>query len=305
MAVPGFQEIFIHFLHSLADGEARHTSKIRDFIVEALDISPEDREEMIPSGQSTQVDNRVGWARTHLRKAGLIEQVTRGHYRITDTGKALAASPPEKLNLKYLDTIPSHKSWFHAPKKDKTVSDDAEMHGDSTPPNERIEEAYEELNHELANSLLEAMADMDAFAFEQLVIDVLFAMGYRGSRKEAAQVTKKSNDEGIDRIINEDRLGLDVIYVQAKRYQASATIGRKEIQSFVGALAGKQANKGVFITTSDFTATAKKYADSVTQKVILINGKRLADLMIEYQIGVSATRTITLKRLDSDYFEDE
>lgn len=303
MAVPGFQEMFIHFLRSLADGETRHTSSIRSFVSEEMNLSEEDREEMIPSGQSTRLANRVGWARTHLRKARLIEQVKRGHYRITDAGKALLASPPENLNLHYLDTIPSHKNWFHASKKEKSETGTTGDHEASTPPNERIEEAYKELNDELASSLLEAMATMDAYAFEQLVIDVLFAMGYGGSRKEAARVTKKSNDEGIDGVINEDRLGLDVIYVQAKRWQN--TIGRKEIQSFVGALAGKQANKGVFITTSDYNQNALEYAAKVSQKIILIDGKRLADLMIEYQIGVSPVRNITIKRLDTDYFEDE
>lgn len=303
MAVPGFQDMFIHFLRCLEDGEARHMPKIRDYIADVMEISKADREEMIPSGQSTRVANRVGWARTHLRKAGLIEQVERGHYRISESGKDVLASPPENLNLKYLDTIPSHKKWFHAPKKEKSTLVHSVETDDATPPNERIEEAYKELNDELASSLLEIMATMDAFAFEHVVIDVLFAMGYGGSRKEAAQVTKKSNDEGIDGVINEDRLGLDVIYVQAKRWQN--TIGRKEIQSFVGALAGKQANKGVFITTSDFNANAKAYAESVSQKIILIDGKRLANLMVEYEIGVSTTRTISLKRLDSDYFEDE
>ena len=146
------------------------------------------------------------------------------------------------------------------------------------------------------------MAKMDPFRFEQLVVDLLFAMGYGGSREEAAKITKKSNDEGIDGVINEDRLGLDVIYVQAKRWQG--TVGRKEIQSFVGALAGQQANKGVFITTSEFAQTAIDYAKSVQQKVILIDGTRLAELMIEHNIGVTTARTISLKRIDSDYFEE-
>ena len=146
------------------------------------------------------------------------------------------------------------------------------------------------------------MSKMDAYRFEQLVVDLLFAMGYGGSREEAAQVTKKSNDEGIDGIINEDRLGLDVIYVQAKRWQS--TVGREPIQSFVGALAGKHANKGVFITTSDFHKNAVEYAKGVQHKVILINGQRLAELMIEYGVGVTTVRSIAIKRVDSDYFED-
>jgi restriction system protein len=152
--------------------------------------------------------------------------------------------------------------------------------------------------------LIESMFVMDPYRFEQLVVDLLFSMGYGGSRSEAAQVTKKSNDEGIDGIINEDRLGLDVIYIQAKRYKRESTIGRKDIQSFVGALAGQQANKGVFITTSGFKKTAVEYAKSVPQKVILIDGDRLATLMIEHNIGVSTVRTVELKRIDSDYFED-
>lgn len=171
-------------------------------------------------------------------------------------------------------------------------------------PDELIDAAYNELNQSLADELIESMFVIDPYKFERLVVDLLFSMGYGGSRSEAAQVTKKSNDEGIDGIINEDRLGLDVIYVQAKRFQRETTIGRNHIQSFVGALAGKQANKGVFITTSAFKKTAIEYANSVAQKVILIDGGRLAELMIEHNIGVSTVRTVELKRIDSDYFED-
>jgi len=175
---------------------------------------------------------------------------------------------------------------------------------DDDTPEEQIDGALTELNDTLRAELGDSLKKVDPYRFEQIVIDVLFAMGYGGSREEAAQVTQKSNDGGIDGIINEDRLGLDVIYVQAKRYQAENTIGRKEIQSFVGALAGKQANKGVFITTSDFKKTAKEYAEDVSQKVILINGERLAELMIEYDVGVSPDRVVRLKKIDTDYFEE-
>jgi len=294
--------MFLPFLQCLADGQAKHTSVVQEAIERSLLISEEDRQEMIPSGQSSKVANRVGWTRTHLNKAGLVEQVTRGHYRITPAGLALVASPPLRLDLKFLDSIPRHKEWFHAPKKDGlpellTVKEETDI-----PPNERIEDAFEELNNSLASSLLEAMLAMDPFRFEKLVIDLLFAMGYGGSREEAARVTQKSNDEGIDGVINEDRLGLDVIYVQAKRWKNP--VGRPEIQSFVGALAGKQAHKGVFITTSSFGPSAVDYALMVPQKVILIDGSRLASLMIEHNIGVSITRTLSLKRIDSDYFEE-
>lgn len=293
--------MFLPYLQCLSDGKPRHNSDIRVFIEQALNVSQEDLEEMIPSGQSSKMANRVGWARTHLSKAGLTEQVERGVYRITEEGKKVLAAPPTIFDLKFLDTIPRHKAWFHAPKKSKP---DVEKSVDleQEPPNERIEEAFEELNATLADSLLEAMSAMDPFRFEKLVIDLLFAMGYGGSRAEASMVTKKSNDEGIDGVINEDRLGLDVIYVQAKRWKN--TIGRPEIQSFVGALAGKQAHKGVFITTSSFGPGAVDYVAMVSQKVILIDGPRLASLMIEHNIGVSTTRTIAIKRIDSDYFEE-
>ena len=175
---------------------------------------------------------------------------------------------------------------------------------DASTPDDLIDAAYNDLNQSLSDELLETMYEMDPYKFEQLVVDLLFAMGYGGSRAEAARVTQKSNDGGIDGIINEDRLGLDVIYVQAKRYKAENTIGRQDIQSFVGALAGQQANKGVFITTSGFKQTATDFAGTVTQKVILIDGSRLADLMIEHNIGVSTQRTIALKRIDSDYFDE-
>lgn len=301
MAVPGFQEMFLPFLICLSDDEPRHNSKIIQSIVGQLEISQEDQQEMIPSRQSTKVQNRFGWARTHLNKAGLIEQVTRGIYKITEAGKRVVANPPENLNLKYLDTIPKHKEWFHAGKSAPVDNNNDEVE-DKSAPEERIDIAFDEIKSSLASDLLDTMRQMDPFKFEQLVVDLLFAMGYGGSREEAAQVTQKSNDGGIDGIINEDRLGLDVIYIQAKRYQAS--IGRKEIQSFVGALAGKQANKGVFITTSDFKKTAIEYANKVSQKIILISGKRLADLMIEHNVGVSTVRTISLKRIDTDYFEE-
>jgi len=301
MAVPGFQKMFLPYLQCLADGQPRHNSEIRKYIEKALNISQEDLEEMVPSGQSTKVANRCGWARTYLSKAGLTEQVTKGVYRITEEGKKVLSTSPTSLDLKFLQTIPQHNAWIHAPKKAVVSEGSEEIHQDA-PPNERIEEAYEVLRLSLASSLLEAMSTMDPFRFEKLVIDLLFAMGYGGSREEAAMVTQKSNDEGIDGIINEDRLGLDVIYVQAKRWQN--TVGRREIQSFVGALAGKQANKGVFITTSEYAATAKEYAAGLNQKVVLIDGQRLADLMIEHDIGVSTVRTISMKRIDSDYFED-
>ena len=184
----------------------------------------------------------------------------------------------------------------------KTKTDDSKTTPESQTPEERIADLTGSLNDQLATELLTVVGNMDPYKFEQLVVDLLFAMGYGGSREEAAKVTKASNDEGIDGIINEDRLGLDVIYIQAKRWKND--IGRKEIQAFVGALAGQQASKGVFITTSRFRSTAVEYAKTVIQKVILIDGDRLGELMIEYDIGVSHQETFVLKKIDTDYFEE-
>lgn len=276
-------------------------SSILEYMERHFALTDAEKEEMLPSGQSTRMRNRVGWCRTHLNKAGLIQRVDWGIYRITDAGRQLVANPPPVLNLKLLDTIPQHKAWFHAPRKEQApeaLGTNAEVQ----PPDERIEEAIAQINDSLAAELQQIMAKMDPFRFEQLVVDLLSAMGYGGSRKEAAKVTKKSNDEGIDGVINEDRLGLDVIYLQAKRWQNN--VGRKEIQSFVGALAGQQANKGVFITTSDFHQSAIDYAAGLSQKVILIDGVRLAELMIEHNIGVSTAETYFVKRLDADYFSE-
>lgn len=300
MAVPDFQSMFIPFLKVVSDGKNHQIQDVAGGIAQMLDVSREDREELLPSGKQRRFRNRVGWARTHLKYSLLIEYVSRGVVKITDRGQELLATNPARLSLRDLDEkYIEHAEWFR--KKRPKKQNDGEVKDDET-PEEQIARLTSELNERLADDLLDTVGSMDPFQFEQLVVDLLFAMGYGGSREEA-RVTKRSNDEGIDGIINEDRLGLDVIYVQAKRWKND--IGRKEIQAFVGALAGQQATKGVFITTSQFRDTAIEYAKTVIQKVILIDGKRLGDLMIEYDIGVSPAERFTLKRIDTDYFEQD
>jgi len=278
-------------------------------IAEKFAFSEEIRSSRTKSGQ-THIENRSGWAMSALVKAKFIEKhpTEKFTYQITNKGREYLKDhkgPITDQDLKNLDGY--EEAWEAASRKKQNSKAEPPWSDNSlaqSTPDDLIDTAYNKLHRSLADKLLENMFVMDPYKFEQLVIDLLFSMGYGGSRNEAAQVTKKSNDEGIDGIINEDRLGLDVIYIQAKRYQKDSTIGRKEIQSFVGALAGKQANKGVFITTSGFKSTAIEYAESISQKVILIDGSRLAALMIEHNIGVSTVRTVELKRLDSDYFED-
>ena len=309
MAVPTWDDMIRPILEVAQDRDITRRDAY-SLMCDHFDLSESQRQERLPSG-GLRVANRAGWAITHLSKGGLIAKVKRGTYRITDRGREFLTAHPGPINYQTLkDDVPEYQqAWQEAmeQKAEKRAGDTNEpdeTEGESTTtPEEAIDRAVNSITVSLRSELMTQLREIDPYRFEQVVLDVLFAMGYGGSRQEAAQVTRKSNDEGIDGVINEDRLGLDVIYVQAKRWQN--TVGRKEIQSFVGALAGKQASKGVFITTSDFNQNAVEYAGMVTQKVILIDGKRLADLMIEYQIGVSAIRTITLKRLDSDYFDEE
>lgn len=301
MQVPGFQEMFVPFLQFLSDGQPHHGKDVRNAIISHFKLSPEVCEQVLPSGRQTRLNNRIGWARTHLKNAGLIDYVSRGVHQITPRGQEFLGQHPEGITRKMLDEFPEHRDWLGSNTETPESADSAtSQDDDQQTPEEQIERLVKYLNSQLAKDVLEKVSEIDPFQFEQVVIDLLFAMGYGGSRKEAAAVTKKSNDEGIDGVINEDRLGLDVIYVQAKRWQGN--IGRKEIQAFVGALAGKQASKGVFITTSDFVPSAIEYANAVSQKVILINGKRLTQLMVEYGIGVSVSDVIQLKKIDNDYY---
>ncbi|WP_395746644.1 restriction endonuclease [Prosthecobacter sp.] len=316
MPVPTYQEMMLPLLRVLAEANAEIRRKeATQRVADAMGISPEDRASRMPSGTQTHLFNRMGWAAWSLQQAGLLEKPRRGGLLITAEGKKLLETKPVTIDNKMLAAnypgfekkLAQAQAAAGGGESDEDSAMAAADTGLSTStstltPTDQIEQAEVKLNGQLAAELLEIMGRMDPYKFEQLVVDLLFAMGYGGSRAEAARVTQRSNDEGIDGIISQDRLGLDVIYVQAKRWQSS--IGREPIQSFVGALAGKHANKGVFITTSDFHKNAVEYARGVQHKIILINGQRLAQLMIEHGIGVSTVRTIAIKRVDSDYFED-
>jgi restriction system protein len=240
-----------------------------------------------------------------MTKGGLIAKISPRTYRATDRGREFLARYPQAISINDLRDIPG---WEEAWNTRQLRRESRETEGksanplESSTPEERIEDAFSELRDTLITDLLAKLANTDPFRFEQVVLDLLVAMGYGGSRKEAAEVTQKTGDEGIDGVINEDRLGLDVIYVQAKRWKAN--VGRPEIQSFVGALAGKKANKGIFITTSGFHDNASEYAAGLHNKVILIDGRRLAELMIEHGIGVSEEHAYSVKKIDSDYFDE-
>ena len=285
-------------------------SEVYSVLAKHFNLTEEEQNEILPSGTQRRWHNRANWACYDLFRAGLLDRPKRGLYFITEGGKKVAAQKPKLIDRDFLMQFPQFVQFTQATGTKKSAKTDGETTHEepdaatkSKTPEELIASAYQMLHTALKKELLELVAKMDPYEFEHLVIDLMVAMGYGGSREEAAQVTKASGDEGIDGVINEDRLGLDVIYLQAKRWQQ--TVGRKEIQSFVGALAGQQAHKGVFITTSDFADTAVAYAKKVPQKVILIDGDRLADLMIQHNIGVSKSHAYEVKHVDGDYFDPE
>jgi restriction system protein len=310
MPIPEFNAIKAPALQFFADGNQHRISEVYEVIGKHFKLTEEELNEILPSGTQRRWHNRANWACYDLFRAGLLDRPKRGLYIITETGKKVAEQKPQVIDREFLMQFPGFVQFAQATgTKKATVSggNAAEQAEDATgmgrTPEELIGAAYQMLHAALKKEVLDLVKKMDPFRFEQLVLDLLVAMGYGGSREEAAQVTKASNDEGIDGVINEDRLGLDVIYLQAKRWQQ--TVGRKEIQSFVGALAGQQAHKGVFITTSDFADTATAYARKVPQKVILIDGERLADLMIQHNIGVTKSHAYEVKHVDSDYFDQD
>jgi restriction system protein len=303
MAVPTFDQLLRPIL-DLASRTPITRQSATGEMIKSFSLSEEDQQEAVSSG-TPKIANRSGWAMSHLVKGGLISKVAKFTYQATEKGKSYLLSHKGPITVQDLKKIEGfQEAWAAASRKKaglKEVAANEESATTST-PQELIDDAVESLDESLRAELIEHLHGVDPYRFEQVVLDLLFAMGYGGSRKEAARVTQKSNDEGLDGVISEDRLGLDVIYVQAKRWKNA--VGRPEIQSFVGALAGKQAHKGVFITTSTFVQSAVEYAAMVSQKVILIDGARLTSLMIEHNIGVSTTRTIKVKRVDSDYFEE-
>ena len=305
MAIPDFQTIMLPLLDLAGDGETRQIRKPVDILAQHFALTDDETRELVPSGRQPRFHNRVSWARTYLAKAGLLESPKRGYFRITDRGRDVLAGKPSEINIKFLEQFEEFKSFRQlrralAPPVDATELGEG-ISADT--PEETLQAAYLELRKNLADDLLEEVKKSPPGFFERLVVDLLVRMGYGGSRQEAGEVIGRSGDEGIDGIIKEDRLGLDVIYVQAKRWEG--VVGRPEVQKFAGALQGQRARKGVFITTSTFSRKAKEYAEKIETKVILIGETQLAELMIDHGIGVTTEATYELKRIDSDYFPDD
>ena len=299
MAIPDFQSIMRPLLEHLSDGEVRRNRETNDFLAAYFELSEEELSEMLPSGYARLFDNRIGWSKTHLKGAGLIESPSRAMYRITQRGlDALAQDQP--INLTYLRQFDEYKEFQSGSNTEKTTESTSST--DELTPSEHIEFGYQKVREELEEELIAKVKSASPAFFERLVVELLVSMGYGGSRKDAGQTLGKSGDGGIDGVIKEDRLGLDIIYLQAKRWEG--TVGRPEIQKFAGALQGQRAKKGVFLTTSSFSAEAVQYASVIDSRIVLIDGETLAGLMIDAGVGVSKVATYEVKRLDSDYFEE-
>lgn len=303
MAIPDYETIMLPLLHSLADLREHTMREVLDILIEYFHLTPEERKELLPSGQQTVFYNRVGWARTYMKKAGLVDSTKRGYIKITERGTVVLKSNLQKLNDEFLMRFEEFKNFKIMPVKIRTQKIN-KLHGEQQDtPLEILENAFGRIRETLASDLLEQVKNGSPSLFERLVVELLVRMGYGGNLKDAGEAIGGVGDEGIDGIIKEDVLGLDIIYIQAKRWEAN--IGRPDIQKFAGALQGQRAKKGIFITTSSFSKDALEYVKNIESKIVLIDGERLASLMIDNNIGVNLRTVYQLKNLDMDYFTQE
>src|SRR5215204_5835502 len=295
--------VMLPLLRFAADKREHSTREAIEELADHFGLTEDERKELLPSGRQATFDNRVGWARTYMKKAGLLESPKRGYFKITDRGMQALSTKPETINVKFLEQYPEFLEFKTKSNTKSTMAEtDTTVPTEERTPQEVIEDAYVTIRSGLASDLLEQIMRSSPSFFERLVVDLLVRMGYGGTRKEAGKAVGGSGDEGIDGIINEDRLGLEVVYIQAKRWQS--TVGRPEIQKFVGALHGKNARKGIFSTTSGFSNGAIQYTEGLSDKVVLIDGETLVNLMIDHGVGVVPEAAYEIMRVDSDYFNE-
>lgn len=306
MAIPAFQSCMLPLLRFAADGQEHQLKVAVEHLAREFKLTEQELNEFLPSGQQPVFINRLGWARSYMKKAGFLVYPRRGYFQITELGQTVLKENPPEINIKYMEKFPEFQEFWgkYRSKKDSGEEAPAIVEPDMAPgqtPHEALESAYERLRSEIAAELLQTLRASDPSLFENIVVELLVKMGYGGSRKDAGKAIGRSGDEGIDGVIKEDHLGLDSIYIQAKRWEA--TVGRPEIQKFAGALQGQRARKGIFITTSEFSREAQDYVSRIDSKIVLIDGKSLARLMIDFNVGVTSVATYEVKKIDSDYFE--
>jgi restriction system protein len=306
MSVPNFQAFFVPVLRAVADGNQHATTEIRQVIASSMKLTPEDLDEKLPSGNQTLFSNRVSWSLVYLAKANALRRPTRGFFQITKRGEDLLRLHPKGFTRAELQVFPEFTSFVkgQVDREDlsgqQTSFDQSLVNADRT-PEENVRNWHKLLQNTLANEVLETVRRSTPRFFEKVVVDLLVAMGYGGSVQNPGTVTKFSGDDGLDGFIRQDKLGLDMIHIQAKRW--SNPVGRPDVQAFAGSLEGARSRKGVFITTSKFTAEATQYVERIERRIILIDGAQLATLMVEHNVGVATSDTLAIKRLDSSYFE--
>ncbi|NOZ74561.1 MAG: restriction endonuclease [FCB group bacterium] len=306
MAIPDFQSIMLPLLQFCSDKKEHTNREAIDHLADEFGLTEKERKELLPSGRQAIFHNRVAWARAYMKMAMLLDNTQRGVFKLTERGNQVLQNQPQKIDIKFLMQFPEFAEQRNAEQKKskkKNIESNSVESEVSITPEEQIEEVYENLKGNLTNEILSQLKESSSVFFEKVVVEVLVKMGYGGSRKDAGEAIGKSGDEGIDGIIKEDRLGLDIIYIQAKKWENTVT--RPEIQKFAGALQGKRARKGIFITTSEFSRGCKEYVSAIESKIILIDGVHFAQLMIDFNVGVSTEAVYKLKRVDSDYFAEE
>jgi restriction system protein len=307
MAVPDYQSLMLPLLRFAGEKkDETSTGDAVEALAKELDLTDEDMKEMLPSGIQYTFVNRIGWASTYMKKAGLLEATRRGYYRITSRGQELLKKQPKAINVKLLKQYPEFLEFQQLKgtrRGEKLGSSDGAPDISTATPSEALEAAYENLREELADDLLSRLKKSSPSFFEHVVVELLVKMGYGGSRNDAGKAIGRSGDGGIDGIIKEDRLGLDVIYIQAKRWDNNS-VGRPDVMQFAGALQAQKANKGIFITTSKFTDDARSYVSQIGSKIVLIDGEQLTNLMIDNDVAVSTVSLYPVKKIDTDYFDE-
>lgn len=302
MAIPDYQSLMLPLVKLASDKKEHSLQEATQTIAKEFNLSEADLAELLPSGRKTRFYDRIGWAVTYLRKAGLLNSQGRGKFQITQRGLDAIKNPPQRINVEFLEQYEEFVEFRTRRDREDEEATSTEKLEIQT-PEEAIEAAHQNLRQTLADELIQTIKNCSPAFFERLVIDVLVKMGYGGTRKDAGKAIGRSGDGGIDGIINEDRLGLDVIYIQAKKWEGS--VGRPELQKFAGALQGKRAKKGIFISTSTFTNDAKEYVSQIDSKITLIDGETLSQLMIDYNVGINSIAIYELKKIDNDYFIEE
>jgi restriction system protein len=302
MSVPGFQKTLLPILKYVSDGQPHRPADTHAHVLTQFDLSEADLNDRLPNGRTRLMD-RVLWAITYLRKSGLIESVSWGVFRITERGKALLAEKPTTLGLKDLERYPEYLEFRNRSRTEGKAAE-TEVTNSQVTPEEELQKTFAAIRARLEVDLLDALKTTSPTYFEKVVVNLLVAMGYGGSVEDAGSTTKRTGDDGVDGVIKEDRLGLDVIHIQAKRWTTN-TVGRPDIQNFAGSLEGQRGRKGVFITTSSFSNDAREYVSRIEKKIILIDGQELARLCVDFGIGVTDDTSYVVKKIDKDFFDEE